>query len=274
MLRAIDADEAPFDPCLCGPVTNHRGIGASTDQQLDRLDEHRLSRTRFPRQCGETGPEHEIELFDHAEVLDVQFAEHPASFNHGGAPEMMGTTVRSRALRYCTISPTEATPLAFAWQRTRRASAGPHVRALEAARSILLRWQDRIAIGSPSDSRAHHYTPPHPPGPSVSARASSSPSQHCTRAQPLRRSRTPPTRARARPPSDLVIPESPPQGASSQLSPSQQTHPLRSAASVSAIPIISPRPVRSRFIVVGDALGAHALRSRQREPSRWQLLCS
>jgi hypothetical protein len=75
-LDAVRGDETPVDACLGRTVADDRGVGAATDQQLDRLDEHRLARPGLAGDCGQPRPEHEFDAFDHSEVLEVQFGEH------------------------------------------------------------------------------------------------------------------------------------------------------------------------------------------------------
>ena len=84
MFIAVGTDEATFDASLDGTVPHDRRVGAATDEQLDRFDEHGLAGARFARERGQAAAEDEIEPFDHAQVLDVEFGEHQRTFNHGG----------------------------------------------------------------------------------------------------------------------------------------------------------------------------------------------
>src|SRR5690606_9938306 len=72
-------DQAPVDPGLVGPVPNPRRVGPSPAEQLDRLDQHRLSSAGRAREGGHARGEHERGALDHAEVLDVQFGQHTRS---------------------------------------------------------------------------------------------------------------------------------------------------------------------------------------------------
>ncbi len=65
------ADESALDPGFRRAVPDHRGIGSTADEEFDRLDEHRLARTRLTGQRGEARLEHQVELLDDPEVLDV-----------------------------------------------------------------------------------------------------------------------------------------------------------------------------------------------------------
>ena len=56
-----------------------RWVGAASDQQLDRLDQHRLSRAGLPGECRHPGCEHETQGVDHAEIGDPQLDQHQRS---------------------------------------------------------------------------------------------------------------------------------------------------------------------------------------------------
>jgi len=81
-LVPVGTDESTLDPSFCGAMTDARRIGAPADEEFDRLDEHRLAGTRFARQRRESRTKDEVKVFDHAKILDVEFAEHFPSFKH------------------------------------------------------------------------------------------------------------------------------------------------------------------------------------------------
>ncbi len=85
-LFSVDRDETPVDPGFGSPVAHHRGIGPSTDEQLDRLDQHRLARPGLAGDCRETRAEHDLDALDHTEVLDVEFRQHRLSTLITGRP--------------------------------------------------------------------------------------------------------------------------------------------------------------------------------------------
>ena len=76
-VRGLDFDPA-IDPSLVRPGPHDRGVGASTHQQVDRLDQHRLAGTRFAGERSDATVQHERRPFDHTQVLDVQFGQHDA----------------------------------------------------------------------------------------------------------------------------------------------------------------------------------------------------
>jgi hypothetical protein len=59
-------------------VAHHRGVGPTTDEQLDRLDQHRLAGPGLTGDRRQSGAERQLDTLDHAEVLDVQFGQHGA----------------------------------------------------------------------------------------------------------------------------------------------------------------------------------------------------
>jgi hypothetical protein len=70
-------DEQPaVDPCLGCSGADHGGVGAPADEQLDRLDEHRLAGPGLAGERRQPPVEDEHGVLDHPEVLDVQFGEH------------------------------------------------------------------------------------------------------------------------------------------------------------------------------------------------------
>jgi hypothetical protein len=78
VLLAVD-DEAALDAGLGRARADHRGISSPADQQADRLDEHRLAGAGLAGQGGQAVADDEVEGFDHAQLLDVQFVEHQRS---------------------------------------------------------------------------------------------------------------------------------------------------------------------------------------------------
>ena len=72
----VTGDEAAVDAGLLGAWTHHGRVGAATDEQFERLDEHRLARSGLPGHRGQPGAQREVHPLDHAEVLDVQLGEH------------------------------------------------------------------------------------------------------------------------------------------------------------------------------------------------------
>ena len=77
--RIVPEHEPAVDAGLAGAGAHHRRIGATTDEELDRFDDHRLAGAGLPRHRRQTRSEDQLDAFDHAEVLDVQLGEHPSS---------------------------------------------------------------------------------------------------------------------------------------------------------------------------------------------------
>ena len=69
-------NEAPVDARFFDTVTHHSGLGATTNQKVDRLDDHRLAGTSFAGECGEPLGELESDRVDDTEIPDVQLGEH------------------------------------------------------------------------------------------------------------------------------------------------------------------------------------------------------
>ena len=63
-------DEAALDACLGGPVRTIVGVGAAADEQVDRLDQHRLAGAGLAGERGQAGTEDELQVDAHR--LDVQ----------------------------------------------------------------------------------------------------------------------------------------------------------------------------------------------------------
>ena len=76
---ALDSADPAFHARLGTSRPHHRGIGTPTNQQADRLDEHRLPRTGLASERREAATEHKIEPVDHPERFDVEFVEHQRS---------------------------------------------------------------------------------------------------------------------------------------------------------------------------------------------------
>ena len=68
--------EAAFDDGLGAPCAHHGAVGATSEQQPDGLDHHRLARAGLARDRGQPGPEYEREVGDDSEVGDGEFGEH------------------------------------------------------------------------------------------------------------------------------------------------------------------------------------------------------
>ena len=70
--------EAPFDPGLGRAVAHERGVGAATDEQLDRLDDEGLARAGLAGDRGHPrrGVEHQAQVGDDPEIDHVQLDEH------------------------------------------------------------------------------------------------------------------------------------------------------------------------------------------------------
>ena len=75
-LGALRRDEPTVDSSFSCSVTDRRRVGPTADEQLDRVDQHRLAGTGLPRDGRETGTESQFDALDDAEVLDVEFGEH------------------------------------------------------------------------------------------------------------------------------------------------------------------------------------------------------
>ena len=73
---ALPHDETRLDQGLRRAGPHQARIGPSAEDQLQRLDDQRLARPRLPRERGHAGTELEREVFDHAEVADVQVGQH------------------------------------------------------------------------------------------------------------------------------------------------------------------------------------------------------
>ena len=57
-------------------MADDRRIGAATDDELERLDEHRLAGAGLAGDRGQPAAEDEVDASDDTEVLDVQLGEH------------------------------------------------------------------------------------------------------------------------------------------------------------------------------------------------------
>jgi hypothetical protein len=68
--------EAGVDARLSGAWADDRGIGTPTDDEIERLNEHRLAGARLTGDRRQSLADNEIDGADDAEVLDVQLAEH------------------------------------------------------------------------------------------------------------------------------------------------------------------------------------------------------
>ena len=72
----VTDDEAPVDTGVRRPRPYDGRVRPATDEQLERLDEHRLACPGLPRHGRQARPDDQIEPLDHAEVLDVQLSQH------------------------------------------------------------------------------------------------------------------------------------------------------------------------------------------------------
>ena len=72
----VTDDETTFDSCFGGAGPDSSGVGTTTHQQVDRLDEHRLAGPGLAGHGDQPRSEDEIESIDHSEVFDVQLDEH------------------------------------------------------------------------------------------------------------------------------------------------------------------------------------------------------
>ena len=70
------ADEAGVDARLGGAGADDRRVGPATDDELERLDEHRLAGTGLAGDRRQPVGDDQVDGADDAEVLDVQLAQH------------------------------------------------------------------------------------------------------------------------------------------------------------------------------------------------------
>ena len=85
-------DEAAVDACLGGAGAHDRGVGPPADQQLDRLDQHRLAGAGLTGERGEPGPSTQVGALDHAQVLDVQLVRASAVAQRSVRPNLALST--------------------------------------------------------------------------------------------------------------------------------------------------------------------------------------
>jgi hypothetical protein len=69
-------DESTLDARLVATVSHHSTIAATTNEKVDRFDDHRLAGTRFTRECGETSAELNGDRVDDSEIANIQLGEH------------------------------------------------------------------------------------------------------------------------------------------------------------------------------------------------------
>ena len=85
LVAGVGVDESAFDARLGGAVADERRVGASADEELERLDEQRLARAGLAGDRGEAATEHEREVGDDPEVGDVQLGQHRAEVRYRSA---------------------------------------------------------------------------------------------------------------------------------------------------------------------------------------------
>ena len=73
---SVSGDETPVDSGLVGSVADARAVGTPTDEQLDRLDQHRLAGAGLAGHGRQPDPERQLDTIDHTQILDVQFGQH------------------------------------------------------------------------------------------------------------------------------------------------------------------------------------------------------
>jgi hypothetical protein len=69
-------DEAALDPRLVGAGTHQDRIGPAPDEQLDRVDDHRLAGPGLAGDRGHPRAEQQAQLCDHPQVADSKLDEH------------------------------------------------------------------------------------------------------------------------------------------------------------------------------------------------------
>ncbi len=77
LVARIGVDETTLHARFESAVADKSGVGASADEQLERLHDERLARTGLSGDGGEAGAEQQLEVGDDAEVDDVQLGKHP-----------------------------------------------------------------------------------------------------------------------------------------------------------------------------------------------------
>ena len=83
LLTGLRIDEAALDARFGRAVAHERRVGASTDEQLQRLDQQCLARAGLAGDRGEPGAQHEIEIGNDAEIHDMQLDEHRVNGRRG-----------------------------------------------------------------------------------------------------------------------------------------------------------------------------------------------
>ena len=75
----VAGDEATLDRRLDSPAAHDRGVGPSPDEQFERLDDERLAGPGLARDRRQPGTEDDVDVLDHPQLADSQFAEHGRS---------------------------------------------------------------------------------------------------------------------------------------------------------------------------------------------------
>ena len=76
-LPTVGGDEPTVDSRLVGAVAHHRRVASTADEEFDGFDEHRLARPGLAGDHRQAVAEDHLDTLDDAEVLDVQFGQHP-----------------------------------------------------------------------------------------------------------------------------------------------------------------------------------------------------
>ena len=75
----ITDDESALHARLFATRPHHRCVSPCSNEERDRLDDHRLPRTSFSGDGSQAPTEIEAHIFNHTEVLDVQLDQHYSS---------------------------------------------------------------------------------------------------------------------------------------------------------------------------------------------------
>ena len=92
-------DETRVDASFGSAVADDRRIGAATDDELERLDEHRLAGAGLPRDGGQPAGEDKVDRLDDTEVLDVQLGQHRPMMHDGATLPARTPSRRARLLQ-------------------------------------------------------------------------------------------------------------------------------------------------------------------------------
>ena len=76
LAQTLGQVEDPLDVCLTGPRTNDSWACPPTQEQVERMRQHRLARAGLTREHVQPGRQAQLRLLDQQEVLDAKLLQH------------------------------------------------------------------------------------------------------------------------------------------------------------------------------------------------------